>query len=156
MKILFVCTGNICRSPLAEGILREKLRKLSVSAEVDSAGLEEFHVGDPPDERAIYTGKLRNIEISGHKARLFTSHDFENFDKIYVMDSYHFREVSQKARHEKDMEKIDYVMNVISRGKNIPVMDPWYDGLSAFERVYEQLDKACTAIAGMIEGTGHN
>jgi len=150
VKILFVCTGNICRSPLAEGILRDKLQKLGITAEVDSAGFEEFHVGDPPDERAIYTGKLRKIDISGHKARLFTINDFEEFDKIYVMDNYHFRTMDQKARNDKDMEKVDYVMNVVSPGKNLPVQDPWYDGLSAFEQVYDQLDSACGVIANKL------
>jgi protein-tyrosine phosphatase len=150
VKILFVCTGNICRSPLAEGILRDNLNKLHLEAEVDSAGFEEFHVGDAPDERAIYTGKLRNIDISGHRSRLFTTADFDRFDKIYVMDSFHYRAVDQLARNEKDMAKVDYVMNVLSPGKDIPVLDPWYDGLSAFERVFEQLDKACTVIANGI------
>lgn len=150
MKILFVCTGNICRSPLAEGILRYKLQQLNLPAEVDSAGFEEFHVGDPPDERAIYTGNLRQIDISGHRARLFTPQDFDRFDRIYVMDGYHYRTMDQKARSEKDMEKVDYVMNLVSPGKDIPVQDPWYDGLSAFEKVYAQLDQACTVLAKQI------
>ena len=150
MKILFVCTGNICRSPLAEGILREKLIKKNIDAEVDSAGLENFHVGDPPDERAIATARKRGIDISGHRGRLFSVTDFDRFDKIFFMDSYHHMTLSGMSRNDNDLKKLDYLMNVVEPGKNIPVQDPWYDGMNAFERVYEQLDKACENLADWI------
>jgi protein-tyrosine phosphatase len=150
VKILFVCTGNICRSPLAEGILKDKLRKKKISAEVDSAGMEDFHVGDPPDERAFLTAKKRGIDISGHRGRLFETDDFDYFDKIYIMDSIHYTALSRMSRNEKDLEKVDYTMNVIEPGKNIPVQDPWYDGMNAFEKVYKQLDQACEKIADWI------
>ena len=150
MKILFVCTGNICRSPLAEGILRDKLEKSGIQAEVDSAGLEEFHAGDPPDDRAILTAKKRRIDISGHRARLFSAKDFDRFDRIYVMDSYHYLTLSEMSRKEDDMRKIDYTMNLVSPGKNLPVRDPWYDGMNAFELVYEQIDRACEKLAETI------
>ncbi|MEI6899754.1 MAG: low molecular weight protein-tyrosine-phosphatase, partial [Bacteroidota bacterium] len=90
MKILFVCTGNICRSPLAEGILRDKIKKRHLDSEVDSAGLEYFHVGDAPDKRAIEVGKRNGIDISHHKGRLFIPADFDRFNRILIMDSSHY------------------------------------------------------------------
>ena len=150
MKILFVCTGNICRSPLAEGILREKLIRKNIDAVADSAGLENFHVGDPPDDRAIATAGKRGIDISGHRGRLFSVADFDRFDRIYFMDSYHHAALSGMSRSDNDLKKLDYLMNVVEPGKNIPVQDPWYDGMNAFEKVYEQLDKACENLADWI------
>ncbi len=150
MRILFVCTGNICRSPLAEGILRDKLDKLGINARIDSAGFEAFHIGDAPDERAILTASKRRIDITGHRARLFTPDDFDQFDRIYVMDSYHYYNIGKMSRSDEDMKKVDYLMNVVHPGKNIPVQDPWYDGMSAFEKVYLQLDAALEILTEQI------
>ena len=150
MKILFVCTGNICRSPLAEGILKDKVKKRKIIAEIDSAGLEYFHVGDPPDKRAIEIAKKHNIDISHHRGRLFTTNDFTRFDKIFIMDPYHYTSLAGKAGNDKEMEKVDYIMNVVYPGQNLYVLDPWYDGLEAFENVYKQLEEACEKIADWI------
>jgi protein-tyrosine phosphatase len=155
VKILFVCTGNICRSPMAEGILKHKFQQLNYSGTVDSAGFESFHIGDSPDERAVITMNKRGIDITGHVARLFNVKDFDRFDQIYVMDSNHYMNVSLLARDDKDMEKVDYMMNVVHPGTDKPVQDPWDHDLSAFEKVYNELDLACGVLAKKIVSGSH-
>ena len=139
---------------MAEGILRQKFKQLNYPGTIDSAGFEAFHTHDTPDERAVLTLRKRGIDITGHDARLFSASDFDRFDMIYVMDSYHYANVARLARDDKDMEKVDFIMNVIHPGSDQPVKDPWYDGLDAFEKVYKQLDEACSAIAGKIASGG--
>ena len=146
IKILFVCTGNICRSPLAEGILREKIKTAKITAEIDSCGFESFHVGDPPDTRAQTVAVKRGIDLSSHRARLFTTHDFERFDYIYAMDSSHFNNIMRLTRNESDRSKVDYILNILYPGQNLGVQDPWYHDLRAFEKVYLQLEEACDRI----------
>jgi protein-tyrosine phosphatase len=146
VNILFVCTGNICRSPLAEGILREKLKNARIPAYLDSCGFESFHIGDSPDPRAQSTASRHRIDISNHRARLFSVEDFDVFDLIYVMDSGHYRKVMKHARDESDRSKVDYMLNVLHPGKDLGVMDPWYHDQDAFEQVYVQLDKACEVL----------
>ena len=146
VNILFVCTGNICRSPLAEGILSDKLKHLHFQAVVDSCGFESFHVGDAPDSRAQEVAKERGIDISSHRARLFTIKDFDRFDYIYAMDSSHYNNIIRLARNDADVEKVDYLLNVLSPGQNTGVQDPWYHDMKAFERVYIQLEEACKQI----------
>ena len=150
IKILFVCTGNICRSPLAEGILREKLSKRKIPGEVDSCGFESFHVGDAPDPRAQSVAAKRGIDLSSHRARLFTVADFERFDFIYAMDYSHFNQIMSLARNESDIAKVDFVLNTLHPGQNLGVVDPWYHDIKAFERVYLQLDEACDRIIDKI------
>jgi protein-tyrosine phosphatase len=146
IKILFVCTGNICRSPLAEGILRDKLLKNKIAAEVDSCGFESFHVGDPPDSRAQAVAMKRGIDLSSLRARLFTTLDFDRFDLIYAMDSTHYKNIMRLARDQADRSKVDYMLNVLHPGQNLGVQDPWYHDLKAFENVFLQLDEACDRI----------
>ncbi|MCX6279054.1 MAG: low molecular weight phosphotyrosine protein phosphatase [Bacteroidetes bacterium] len=153
LKILFVCTGNICRSPLAEGILRDKLLRANIQAIVDSCGFESFHVGDKPDSRAIAVSKKRGIDISGHRARLFRDRDFEEFDMIFVMDSTHHKNVMKRSRNSDDQLKVDYFLNVLQPGQNLDVPDPWYHDLNAFEKVYAQLDEACEAFVKRVTKT---
>lgn len=138
---------------MAEGILRQKFQQLNNPGTVDSAGFEAFHTHETPDERAVLTMRKKGIDITGHDARLFSVRDFDTFDRIYVMDSYHYANVARLARNDKDMEKVDFIMNVIHPGSDQPVRDPWYDGLDAFEKVYEQLDAACTALANSLAGS---
>ncbi|MHC1707528.1 MAG: low molecular weight protein-tyrosine-phosphatase [Bacteroidales bacterium] len=144
MKILFVCLGNICRSPLAEGIMRDKISKagLSGSIYVDSAGFEPFHQGDSADTRAIKVARDHGIDLSAHRARLFNYDDFKNFDLIYVMDRHNYRDVMNMAREDSDSQKVDYLLNAVNPGSNAAVPDPWYGNYQDFEHTYQLLDKA--------------
>lgn len=145
-----MCTGNICRSPLAEGILSEKLKKHKIPAEVDSCGFESFHAGDPPDPRAQEVAGKRGIDLSSHRARLFKILDFDTFDYIYAMDSSHYKNIMRLARNESDRSKVDFVLNVVHPGQNLDVQDPWYHNLKAFEEVFIQLDEACNRIVDIV------
>lgn len=151
MKILMVCLGNICRSPMAEGIMRSKIEKYNLDAEVDSAGFESFHTGDAPDYRAIKVMKTHGIDISGQKSRLFRKSDFNDFDLIFVMDSGNFGDVKSVASTSGQMNKVDYILNTLSPGKNNPVPDPYYGGDDGFERVFKLLDSAAEAISDNIK-----
>jgi len=147
MKYLMVCLGNICRSPLAQGILKEELLRQGISAEVDSAGFEPFHQGDPADARSVAVARRHGIDIRAHRARLFKSSDFDTYDKIYVMDRTNYSDVENAARNRRDMEKVDYIMNVLQPGQDMPVPDPYYGGTSHFEEVFQMLENACQVIA---------
>jgi len=150
MNVLFVCTGNICRSPLAEGILRQKYSERNIQGKIDSCGFEPFHIGDSPDHRAQKVARANGIDISSHVSRLFRMEDFEIFDQIFVMDSYHYQSVIRVARDETQRKKVDFIRNVVFPDQNKPVKDPYYDNFSAFEEVFEQLDEACGRFAESI------
>jgi|APCry1669188910_1035180.scaffolds.fasta_scaffold00033_11 protein-tyrosine phosphatase len=150
MKILFVCTGNICRSPMAEAILRNKLNDAGLSDETDSCGFESFHVGDHPDKRAQTVCRKYGLDISSHVARLFRKSDFDRFDRIYVMDSSHYYNVSRTSGSADDMKKVDYMLNLLYPGQDLPVDDPWYHDIEAFEHTYRQLDSACDKLLSQI------
>lgn len=150
MKILMVCLGNICRSPMAEGALKSKLKEKNIEAEVDSAGFEPFHKGDPPDPRAVETLSKQGIDISGQRSRLFRVRDFDEFDKIFVMDSINHADVMALARNDTDMEKVDYILNQVFPGEDREVPDPYHGGPDGFNKVWELLDKATGNIADTI------
>jgi protein-tyrosine phosphatase len=152
MKILMVCLGNICRSPLAEGIMRKKLTDNHILGEVDSCGFESFHIGDKPDSRAIKVALQHGIDISGHRGRQFKKSDFDYFDKIYVMDSTNYRDVTGMARNNNDLDKIDYIMNMAYPGSNMPVPDPYYGGPDGFGKTWELLDIAADKIIENLTG----
>ena len=145
MKVLMVCLGNICRSPLAEGILESKVNKLGLDWLVDSAGTSAYHVGELPDYRSIATAKTHGIDISGQRARQFVPSDFEAFDLILVMDASNYQNVVRLAKTESAKQKVMMVMNLAEPNKNIQVPDPYY-GNDGFELVYEMLDSACEAL----------
>lgn len=144
-KILMVCLGNICRSPLAEGILRSKLPTQSFT--IDSAGTANYHVGSQPDSRSITVAQKYGIHISHLKGRQFGVHDFDAFDIIYVMDESNYSNVIALSRNDQDSAKVKLILNEIYPDQNYSVPDPYYGGGDGFENVYKMLDEACTIIA---------
>lgn len=148
-KILMVCLGNICRSPLAEGILRSKVNAEDVM--VDSAGTAAYHIGEAPDLRSIMTARKHGINISKLVGRQFRESDFDEFDKIYVMDHANLSHVMGMARNESDKAKIDLILNELSPGSNQDVPDPYYGGDEGFEQVYRLLESASNTIVDKIK-----
>ena len=148
MKILMVCLGNICRSPLAEGILRSKTFLKDV--EVDSVGTANYHVGNRPDKRSIGVAAKNNIDISNLFGRQFSVQDFDDFDLIYAMDNSNYKNIVALARNDSDKQKVFLILNEIFPGENLDVPDPYYGGAHGFETVYKMLDQACDAIVEKI------
>lgn len=144
-----VCLGNICRSPLAEGILRSKVDTEKVF--VDSAGTSNYHVGDSPDERSVSIAKKNYLDITYQKGRQFSTEDFDNFDLIFVMDMSNYRDVLSLARTEEDRNKVSLILNEIFPGENVEVPDPYHGGHDGFHKVYEMLNEACEVIARKIQ-----
>jgi protein-tyrosine phosphatase len=146
MKILMVCLGNICRSPLAEGILQAKVNSKGLDIKIDSAGTGGWHVGQGPDHRAVAIANKYGIDISQQQARQFSSTDFEGFDIIYAMDGSNLSDIVSLANSNEDIEKVRLILNEINPEDNTPVPDPYYGGDDGFEKVYQLLDEACEII----------
>jgi len=140
-----VCLGNICRSPLAEGILKSKIDTRTIH--VDSAGTGGWHVGELPDARSIEVARKYGIDLTDQRCRKFLASDFDNFDLIYVMDQSNYYDVLALARTEDDKSKVQFILNEIHANENLEVPDPYYGGAMGFENVFEMLDKACEMIA---------
>lgn len=140
-----VCLGNICRSPLAEGILKSKLPDTGYL--VDSAGTGDYHIGQPPDKRSIKVAKKYGLDITAQKGRQFSVADFDTFDHIYVMDNSNFENVIKLARNPEDIAKVTYILNEIYPNQNHSVPDPYTGGLQGFDTTYKMLDEACEQIA---------
>lgn len=148
VKILMVCLGNICRSPLAEGILQSKLPADRFI--VDSAGTGDWHVGQGPDKRSIATAKGRGIDISCQKARQLKPSDFTEFDHIYVMDASNYKDVTKLAPDAEAKAKVKLMMDEVFPGENIDVPDPYWSEQDGFENVYDMLDRACSIVANKL------
>jgi len=148
-KILMVCLGNICRSPLAEGILKAKTNHLDVV--VDSAGTAAYHVGEQPDIRSIEIANKYGIDLTSQRARQFSVNDFDKFDKIYAMDSSNYANIISLARDEKDRNKVDVILNESNPKSFQSVPDPYYGGENGFQDVYEMLEDACDIITQKLE-----
>ena len=139
-----VCLGNICRSPLAEGIMRDKISKHKQGWQVDSAGTGSWHVGSKPDSRSIAVAAKHKLDISGQNARQFTAADYEKFDIIFAMDSENFQNILKLAPDEPSKEKVHMIMNQSEPGRNQSVPDPYWDD-DGFDKVFQMLDRACEA-----------
>lgn len=146
MRILMVCLGNICRSPLAEGILQYKVQEAGLSWEIDSAGTNGYHVGESPHRLSQKVAKARGIDISHQRARKFVSIDFERFDKIYAMASDVIDEMKWIAGNQYDASKVDILMNEVYPGSDRDIPDPWYGPESGYHEVYDMIDQACEVI----------
>ncbi|MEO1517662.1 MAG: low molecular weight protein-tyrosine-phosphatase [Bacteroidota bacterium] len=143
MKILMVCLGNICRSPLAEGILQEKISSRQLDWQVDSAGTGYWHVGESPDPRSVEVAARHQIDISGQRARQFEAADLDRYDLIMAMDSANYRSIMRHASSKEQEDKVHLIMNFWQPGYNENVPDPYYGAGDGFERVFQMLDKAC-------------
>ncbi|MDA0317545.1 MAG: low molecular weight phosphotyrosine protein phosphatase [Bacteroidetes bacterium] len=140
-KILMVCLGNICRSPLAEGIMRSKLS--STHFFIDSAGTSGFHSGNAPDPRSIEVAQKNGLDISQQKSRPFRAYDLEEFDVIFVMDKANYRDVIRHVQNEDERQKVKLILNY-PNSETEEVPDPYYGGKNGFDHVYNLLEKACT------------
>ncbi len=143
-SVLFVCLGNICRSPMAEGILRNMAEQAGVKMLIDSAGTGNWHAGEPPDERATQTAGKRGVDISKLRARQIKKDDFTKFDLILVADAEVYRDVKRMAGTHSG--KVEFIMNLAYPGSNKPVPDPYTGGMDGFEKVFDMLDEACEAV----------
>ena len=148
VKVLMVCLGNICRSPLAEGILKSKVDTNQI--QVDSAGTGGWHIGDLPDPRSIAVAKKNHIAITDQRGRKFSTYDFVTYDHIFVMDNSNYRDVIALANSDEEKRKVQRILDTIFPGENVDVPDPYYGGENGFEDVFKMLDEACAKIADRI------
>lgn len=145
VKILMVCLGNICRSPLAEGILSSKLPNDIFL--VDSAGTGNWHVGKNPDTRSISTAKKNGIDISNQKARQFKVTDFDEFDYIFAMDNSNYNDIITLTKNESQKQKVSLILNELFPDDNVDVPDPYYGLQNGFDMVFSMLDETCDLLA---------
>jgi protein-tyrosine phosphatase len=146
MKVLMVCLGNICRSPLAEGILKHKAEQAGLNWQVDSAGTNGYHIGEAPHRFSQKVAKLNGIDICEQRARQFVKEDFDRYDKIYAMADDVVDDIRNITRDKFDASKVDLFMNELHPGKNYSVPDPWYGPEPGFHEVYTLIDEVCDAI----------
>lgn len=151
MKILMVCLGNICRSPMADGLMRKKVQDNQLNVIVDSAGTANYHIGAKPDERMRSTAKKFGVNIDNLRARQFTTKDFDEFDLIYAMDKSNFINIIALAKNETDKQKVHLILNELYPGQDLEVPDPYYGGEQGFIDVFNMLDQATEQILNRIK-----
>lgn len=146
MRVLMVCLGNICRSPLAEGILQQQADKAGIDLRVDSAGTAGYHIGEPPHHLSQKVARMNGFDIGGHKGRQFSKDDMDGYDHIYVMDSGNYNDVRRIAGDKWNPARVDLLLNELYPGENRAVPDPWYGEEDGYHAVYDMVDKACRNI----------
>jgi protein-tyrosine phosphatase len=146
MKILMVCLGNICRSPLAEGVLKHKAKEAGLTWQIDSAGTNGYHVGEPPHHLSQKVAKLNGIDICEQRARRFVKEDFDRYDKIYAMADDVIDDIRRIAKDKYDPSKVDLFMNELHPDKNYSVPDPWYGHEPGYHEVYKMINDVSDAI----------
>jgi protein-tyrosine phosphatase len=153
MRILMVCLGNICRSPLAEGLMKSKIAKAGLDWEVDSAGIGGWHAGDLPDRRSIAVAKHHGIDISEQRARQIRREDLRNFNLILAMDYSNLQQIEHLAAQVKDRKaQVEMILNYVNPAKDRSVPDPYYGDKEDFESVYQLLDEATERVMEALLG----
>ncbi|MCE3226505.1 MAG: protein tyrosine phosphatase [Bacteroidetes bacterium] len=135
--------GNICRSPLAEGIMLHLNEKHDLKLEIDSAGTASYHIGEAPDDRTIANAKKNGVDLSKLRARQFSASDFDKFDFIYVMDKNNLKNVLSLAKNDSHKQKVSLFLDTLHPGENLEVPDPYYGTEKNFEEVFQLVYKAC-------------
>ena len=143
MKILMVCLGNICRSPLAEGILQDKINKIGLNWMVDSAGTAGYHIGEAPHHLSQKVSKQNGIDISHQQCRKFVREDIIRFDKIFVMDMNNYNDVEKICGADWNKTKVDLLLNLSHPNENKNVPDPWYGKEDGYHKVFKMINEAC-------------
>jgi protein-tyrosine phosphatase len=156
MKILMVCLGNICRSPLAEGILQHKAREAGLDWQIDSAGTNGYHVGEAAHHLSQKVARLNGIDICEQRARRFVKEDLDHYDKIYAMADDVIDDIRRIAKNRYDESKVELFLNELYPGKNASVPDPWYGPEPGYHEVYKLIDEACDKIIAKYVGMQHN
>ncbi|MCK5856771.1 MAG: low molecular weight phosphotyrosine protein phosphatase [Bacteroidales bacterium] len=150
-KILMVCLGNICRSPMAEGIVRAEFAKYGIDIQVDSAGTAAYHVGEEADERGQAELAKHGIDISDERAMKLSPYHMDEYDMIYAMDRSNFADILAITKDNEERKKVDMFMNLAYPGKNISVPDPYYDGDEGFVKVYSMLKESAEVLAKQLK-----
>jgi protein-tyrosine phosphatase len=145
-SILFVCTGNICRSPTAEGVLRHLAEEVGIEVHVESAGIGDWHVGQPPDERAQHHARGRGYDLSAQRARQVRKRDFAQFDLIVAMDSGHLEILQEHCPAEHQAK-----LRMLVEGRDVP--DPYFGGAEGFERVLDMVEAGCLGLLHELKAT---
>jgi len=146
MTILMVCLGNICRSPLAEGIMKKKCKKAGLNWKIESAGTNGFHTGEAPHYLSQKVASINNIDISSQQSRKFVKQDFERFDKIYAMAEDVIVEIKQIGKDQYISSKVNLLMDEVYPKQNKEVPDPFYGAEDGYHSVYKMIEIACDAI----------
>lgn len=146
MRILFVCLGNICRSPMAEGILKAKAATKGLNWTIESAGTESYHIGEPPHRFSQKICRENGIDISAQRARIFTASDLGQWDKIYALASDVLREIQKIGGRRGDYSNVMLFLEELYPGRKNSVPDPWYGDESGYVRVYDLIEETCEAI----------